>query len=263
MENYKKIRKIMYETQFNRWSHFINNKSPYTRIKSVYYIETASLFLFFTQKFIKSPNIITILYILSGVTGACLLNSSQNELFFIGIFLVFTKGTFDWADGALARRLNKTSFLGHVLDTYGSLVNDTVFRVAIIYYTLGYYPDLMFLLPVIAFTFFITKFSLFSDYMYSNMIKLKSLKTIRNNKFDDIIQEPQKATGLAKWYYRYQYILDSRARSIDFLLLILIIDVLVDYDISGYLLILSILLVLRALITHIASIYYAFKTYGN
>jgi len=263
MENYNKIRKMMYEEQFKRWSHLINIKSPYTLIKGVYYMETASFFLFFTQKFIKSPNFITLLYLLTGVIGAFLLNSSHNELCYIGIFMVFTKGTFDWSDGPLARRLNKTSFLGHAFDTYGALVNDYAFRVAFVYYTLGYYPDLIFLFPLIVFIFLITKFSLFADHLYYKIIKEKPLKQIRNNKFDDIIKDPKQATGLAKWYVRYQSILDTRARSIDFLLLILIIDIMLDYDVSGFLLILSILLVLRAIIIHAASIYYAFQIYKN
>ena len=151
MEKYKNIRKTMYSTQFARWSHLINIKAPYTLAKSIYYMETASLFLFLTQKIIKSPNFITLLYALSGVIGAFLLNSSQETLFYIGIFMVFTKGTFDWADGPLARRLNKTSFLGHALDTYGAHLNDAAFRVAFIYYTLGYFSEIMYLFPILAF----------------------------------------------------------------------------------------------------------------
>ena len=99
MEKYNKIRKTMYSVQLTRWAHLINIKSPYTLIKAIYYMETASLFLFITQKIIKSPNFITFLYALTGVIGSFLLLSSQETMFYIGIFMVFTKGTFDWADG--------------------------------------------------------------------------------------------------------------------------------------------------------------------
>ena len=88
MEKYKTLRDTMYEVQLKRWKHLINIKSPYTLIKSIYYIETASLFLFFTQNIIKSPNFITLLYIFVGIIGAFLLNSSQ-EFFFILVLLWF------------------------------------------------------------------------------------------------------------------------------------------------------------------------------
>lgn len=263
MEKYSIIRKTMYEGQFKRWSHVINIKSPYTLIKSVYYMETASFFLFITQKFIKSPNFITALYFLTGVIGSILLNSSHKELFYIGIFMVFTKGTFDWSDGSLARRLNKTSFIGHSFDTYSALVNDSVFRVAFVYYTLGYYPDLMFLFPIVAFTLLITKFSLFSDSMYYKNLADKPMKNTRDNKFDKIIIDPKQASGLAKCYYRFQSILDPRARSIDFLLLILIIDETLYFDVSGMLLFLSVIIILRALVSFLASFYYSFQIYKN
>ena len=93
MEKYKKIRKEIYDTQFTTYRNFINYKAPYTFIKAIYYIETASLFLFVTQKIIKSPNLITFLYALTGVIGAFLLYSPQELLFYSGVFMVFTKGT--------------------------------------------------------------------------------------------------------------------------------------------------------------------------
>ena len=264
MEKYNKIRKTMYSVQLTRWAHLINIKSPYTLIKAVYYMETASLFLFITQKIIKSPNFITFLYALTGVMGAFLLNSSQETLFYIGIFMVFTKGTFDWADGPLARRLNKTSFLGHSLDTYGAHVIDSAFRVTFVYYTLGYYPDLMFLFPVIAFILLITKFNLFSDFLYyknSAENPLDKGKKVRSNEFEEDLKDPKKIKGIAKWYYGYQSFLDARARSIDFLLLVLIVDTMFDYNLSKLLLTLSVLIILRAIVMYAAGVYLAFKVY--
>ena len=264
MEKYNKVRKTMYSTQLKRWSHFINIKSPYTLVKSIYYMETASLFLFLTQKIIKSPNFITFLYAITGVMGAFLLLNPQDELFYIGIFMVFTKGTFDWADGSLARRLNKTSFLGFALDEYGAYLSDAAFRVAFIYYTLGYFPELMYLFPIIAFILLITKFSLFSDYMYYKNVAynpLEKYKKVINNEFEEVIKDSKEATGVANWYHRYASFLDARARSVDFLLLILIIDRVFDYNLSELLLILSALIVLRALVMYAAGIYSAFKVY--
>jgi len=264
MEKYKKIRKTMYSVQLMRFSHLINIKSPYTLFKSIYYIETASLFLFITQKIIKSPNFITFLYILTGVIGAFLLHSSQEMMFYLGIFMVFTKGTLDWSDGALARRLNKTSSLGHALDIYGAVVSDSAFRVAFVYYTLGYYPDLMFLFPIIAFMLLITKFNLFSGFMYYKNNAENPLvkgKELRNNEFEENLKDLKNIKGIAKWYYKCEPFLDARARSVDSLLLILFIDNMFDYDLSKLLLILSVLIISRAVVMYLAGMYFAFKVY--
>ena len=264
MEKYNKIRKTMYSTQLKTWANFINIKSPYTYIKSLYYMETASLFLFISQKIIKSPNFITFLYALTGVTGAFLLNSSHEILFYVGIFMVFTKGTFDWADGPLARRLNKTSFLGHALDEYGAYVSDAAFRLAFIYYTFGYFPELMYLFPIVAFTLLVNKLNLFADYIYLKDIVSNSSEKdnkVSNNEYENINKDSGKSVDIVKWYYRYIAFLDGRARSIDFLLLFLIIDRFVDYYVSEALLILSILIVLRAMLMYLAGIYLAFKVY--
>ena len=118
--NFFSIRSDIYKYNFSLHGGLINHKSPYLLIKSIYYFETASLFLCVTLNIIKSSRYITLLYLLTGVIGAFLLNSSHDTIFYLGVFMVFTKGTFDWADGPLARRLNKTSFLGHVLDCYGA-----------------------------------------------------------------------------------------------------------------------------------------------
>jgi hypothetical protein len=264
MRNFMAIRDEIYHHNLSEDGDLINFKSPYTLIKAVYYIETASIFLFITQAFIRSPNFITMLYVIAGVVGAFLLNSEQSSLFNLGIFLVFTKGTFDWADGPLARHLNKTSFLGHSFDIYGAHVIDCAFRVTFVYYTLEYYPDLMFLFPVIAFILLITKFNLFSDFLYyKNNIDNTSDngKKVRSNEFEEGLKDPKNIKGFTKLYYSYQSILDARARSIDFLLLILLIDNIYDYNISKLLLSLSVLIILRGIVMYAAGVYLAFKVY--
>jgi hypothetical protein len=222
-------------------------------------METASLFLFITQNIIKSPNFITFLYAITGVIGALLLNSHNEIVFYLGIFMVFTKGTFDWADGPLARRLGKTSFLGHTLDTYGAYVSDAAFRLAFVYYALKYFPELMFLFPIFAFILLITDFRLFSDFQF-----LKTTTDVENNRDNDFekkIRSQDGMVGLKKWYFRYIAFLDSRSRSIDSLLLILLIDFSFNYDLSILLLVLSIFMIIRAIIMYFAGVYFTFKVY--
>ena len=264
MRNFMAIRDEIYHHNLSEDGDLINFKSPYTLIKAVYYIETASIFLFITQAFIRSPNFITMLYVTAGVVGAFLLNSEQSTLFNLGVVLVFTKGTFDWADGPLARRLNKTSFIGHAFDEYGAYVSDAAFRLAFIYYTLGHFPELMYLFPIIAFMLLITKFSFFIDYLYFKNIvgnRLEDNDQSHNKEFEKAIKDPKEAPFLVKWYHRYVSFLDARARSIDFLLLILVIDRAFDDNLSEILVVLSLCLISRAIIMYAASIYSALKVY--
>tara|TARA_B100000989_G_C19532146_1_gene470686 strand:- start:6677 stop:7471 length:795 start_codon:yes stop_codon:yes gene_type:complete len=264
MENYKIIRDTMYEVQLKRWKHLINIKSPYTLIKSIYYIETASLFLFFTQNIIKSPNFITLLYIFVGIVGAFLLNSSQEFFFYLGAFMVFTKGTFDWADGALARRLNKTSFLGHALDVYGANICDAAFRIAFVFYTMNYYSEYMLLFPLFAFVLLITKFNTFSDVLYyKNISDDDTIQDKKKNNFEENLRQGKQMKKATKLYNIYTSFLDERARGTDFLILILLIDGISDIDIAPLLLILSALIIIRAIVQYIATTYLAIQNYKN
>jgi len=260
MERYKDIRKTMYQTQFGRWADLINLKAPYTFIKSLYYMETASLFLFLTQKIIKSPNLITLLYMVTGVIGAFLINSSQVTLVYIGIFMIFTKGTFDWADGPLARRLNKTSFIGHALDSYGAYISDIAFRISFVYFTLSYFPKFMFLFPAVSLILLATDFRIFANSLYIGT-NLNNEATVRSTEFEEKLRDKKNLAGISKWYFLYESFLDARSRNIDFLLLILLFDVAFGYNFQILLLVLSALILLRSTVKFVASVYFVFNTY--
>jgi hypothetical protein len=264
---YRSTRKILYERNLREHGNLINKKNPYTYLKSIFYMEIAVGFLFLTQKIIKNPNTITLMYIFSGLIGAILLNSTD-VVKFIGIWLIFSKGVFDWADGTLAKYNNKKSFLGHVLAVYGGILSDVAFRAAFIYYTLSHYQlDLLFLFPVFMFILMMTDFRLYSDFQYLKKItdvgELKQDCHIRNNEFEQSVRIQDDSSNLKKWYFRYISFLDSRARSIDSLLLVLLIDFTYNYDLSMLLLTLSLLIILRAIIMYIAGVYFSFKVYDE
>lgn len=266
MANFFSIRKDIYKYNLSvQGDNLINIKYPYSSIKGIYYMETASIFLFLTQKIIKSANFVTVLYILTGVFGAFLvILSPHNCFFYLGLFMIFTKGTFDWADGALARRLNKTSFLGHALDVYGANICDAAFQMAFIFYTMNYYPEYMFLFPLFAFVLLITKFNTFSDVLYYKKIRDDlTIHDKKKNNFEKNLRQGKKMKQITKLYDIYTSFLDARARSTDFLILILLIDGISDVDITFLLLIFSALIILRAFVRHIATTYLAFQNYSN
>ena len=178
--------------------------------------------------------------------------------------MVFTKGTFDWADGALARRLNKTSFLGHALDEYGANICDAAFRVAFVFYTMNYYPEYILLFPLFAFILLITKFNTFSDLLYyKNFRNDHTLQDRKENNFEEDLRQGKKMKKITKLYNIYTSFLDARARSTDFLILILLIDRISDVDTNFLLLVLSSLIIIRAIVEYIATAYLAFQNYRN
>ncbi len=264
---YKKSRRNLYERNFRNFGHLINIKSPYTYLKSIFYMEAAILFLFLTQKIIKNPNVVTLLYVISGLAGVIMLNSTNILLQFFGLWLVFSRGVFDWADGTLAERLNRKSFIGYCMATYGNLITDTAFRASFLFYTLNYYPELSVLFPIGVFILLVTDFRLFSDFQYLKTMTGVGIKpgcTFRDNTFEkDVRNENISNNSLKKWYFKYIAFLDSRSRSIDSLLLILALDFSFDYDLSILLLTLSALIILRAIVMHIAGMYFSFKVYSE
>jgi hypothetical protein len=82
---------------------------------------------------------------------------------------------------------------------------------------------------------------------------------MRNNQFQNTIR--QDNSRILKIYNFYVSILDERARGIDFLLLILLSDLTFDFINPSILLILTLLIVLRALVKYAATSYLAYKTY--
>ena len=68
---------------------------------------------------------------------------------------------------------------------------------------------------------------------------------------------------ITKLYNIYTSFLDARARSTDFLILILLINRMPDIDTNFLLLVLSSLIILRAIVEYIATTYLAFQNYRN
>ena len=66
-----------------------------------------------------SPNVVTILSIILGVTGGVLLYFGAHPLLwlnYVGLFLIIWANTYDSADGQLARLTKQYSRLGRILD---------------------------------------------------------------------------------------------------------------------------------------------------
>tara|TARA_A100001011_G_C14320665_1_gene850466 strand:- start:7648 stop:8490 length:843 start_codon:yes stop_codon:yes gene_type:complete len=228
--NYYKLRKIHYKTQTTTWKEIeITNwiKNPYTAFKSIFYIETSALIVYFSQFTNISPNQLTFVYIFFGAIGGLLLASDNSLLILISIFLIFTKGTFDWADGLLARIKNQTSNLGNLLDNWGAKVGSYSFFAGFGYYLYNKSNSEVFLLLII-FTIFLRAIDL-KDYSY-HLAMYEFTKQRDKKKFFQKLNFSKnlfskKKFNLFKILKNFiQNYVDERARTIDLILLLILTD---------------------------------------
>ncbi len=233
------IKKFIFKQQFKRFPYlnqFRNN--PYTYLKARYYMYCSVLLIYFLIKSRITPNMVTIAYGLCGVLGGVLLSVPNPYCNIAGIIIFFNKGILDWSDGHLARIKYKTTLKGHILDVYGAYLNSIGFNIGLGFFVLNQtgYELLIYLIATIAF-------------LYSGPILLGKniiLDELKKNKIQDIIikhnidnvskkNSKNNKISYPKWIIFFKGFLDDRARSVDFILLVMIIDINLKSNFSFYL----------------------------
>jgi len=179
--------------------------------------------------------------------------------------MFFSKGILDLSDGHLARITNQTSITGHVLDVYGAVLNDLGFQMG-----LGFYvvfktanPIFLYLIPLIPF-FYATKLKPFSKkILFEEILKEDSIadeiKKSSDATTSDVIYEDAKASILGKYkkYSKYfSNFLDPRARSVDFICLLILIEI---FTVASITWIIFLAFVLKGLLQFVGGYYITIK----
>ena len=234
--NYLNIRKLHYKTQ--RKIHLTLNASlddwlfsPYHCLKTRFFIELSSLFVFFMQHTPIRPNFLTILYVISGIVGAVLLGSLEKNLIVVGVIVFFMCGILDWMDGLLARVTKKKSTLGNVLDAWAGDVVAFSFIIGLGMYVFNATQEIHFLyLMVIIIAIkaldlkdFCYRWLVYEFYKNSKLRNKKNKKKIKSN-----IDDQNFSKGLVFLKRFFQSFLDNRARTIDGIGLIILIELTYD-----------------------------------
>ena len=201
---------------------------PYSYVKARYYMFFAALLVWFLQRTRIEPNSVTKFYIALGIVSAILLASGNTILILIGLFLVFSKGVVDWADGHLARLKKKQSLSGHILDVFGARVHSIAFFTALGFYQFQLHDEIWFLYLVCAYP--ISYALLMKRFQYKYLFEhlQHSADQIRrqNDKHDST--EPESGassnTTLRLLKSAAINILDDRSRSIDLICLLIFCD---------------------------------------
>jgi len=267
MYTIKELREEQYCYHRNLYPYIDSwKKNPYTYLKARFYMEASAVLVHFLLKTKIKPNTVTIIYGLAGIIGGILLSISNNYTIAIAIFIFFTKGILDWSDGHLARVTGQTSVTGHVLDVYGALLNDLGLQMGLGFYvafktgnTIFYY-----LIPLIPF-FYATGLKSFSvQVLFQEMMKKRFVKDRIKKSCNDaagfpsILEDPKdKILGKYRKYYDiFSGILDARARSVDLICLLILVEMFTSVSITW---IIFIALVIKGFISFVGGYYITIK----
>ena len=242
MQTIKEARKYQYDYHSEKFPYVDDwKRNPYTFLKARFYMEASAILVYFLLKTKIKPNTVTIIYGLSGIVGGILLSIPLNITIILALFIFFTKGILDWSDGHLARVTGQTSIAGHVLDSYGALLNDLGFQIGLGCYVAFKTDSVMFyyLIPLIPF-FYATKLKTFSEIILFTELSKKKFLEDRMQRCADVgtthtTSKNIKANVLGKYkkYYKYfSSFLDARARNVDFICLLILIEMLTSISIT-------------------------------
>jgi len=230
--------------------------SPYTWLKARFYMELSAMLVFLLLKTNVHPNTITMIYGLAGLFGGALIASGMESLVVAGVVVFFVRGVFDWSDGHLATRTGRTSRTGHILDVYGAILGSIGLGVGVglfvadrtgylwIYYLVPLYP--------------IFRALLLSNYGQS--ILLRKMAVTDYSEFDANKALKKRAesqniqdSSLFQRGYRLVYtFMDDRARTVDFIGLMILIDLFNGTDYTFYI---FLLLMVKWFVAYAGSFY--------
>lgn len=242
MKSVTELRKYQYDYHTKLYPYLNDwKRNPYTWLKARFYMETSAILVYFLLKTKIKPNTVTIVYGLLGIIGGILLGISKNPTVIIAIAIFFLKGILDWSDGHLARVTGQTSITGYVLDVYGALLNDLGFQIGLGFYVafktgnpIFYY--MIFLIPF----FYAVNLKSFSQAVLfekilkrsfiNNEIKGVSNVATSNKEYKDV---KLGISGRCEKCFKYfSSFLDARARSVDFICLLILVEMFVGISIT-------------------------------
>ncbi|MBF0405785.1 MAG: CDP-alcohol phosphatidyltransferase family protein [Candidatus Riflebacteria bacterium] len=267
METYSIIRSQQYTHHSNYFPYILDWKcNPYTFLKSIFYMESSAVLVYFLQETKIHPNFITFLYCACGVIGGLLLSLPNCTANIFATAIFFSKGILDWTDGHYARLTKQTSTTGHILDTYGALLNDLGLRIGLGFFVFNKTGEIyiLYILPLLVLFFAInlTSFSQAELFVKTKCEFTQDTSITNKNYFfeekNELDNYSLRFYSMKNLYLNLTAILDERARSVDFVCLCILIDLSWGYSFSTYI---FLLMVIRQLSILIAS-YYIFYRYS-
>jgi len=238
MNTLKDLRNQQYDYHRKQFPYLFDYiKNPYSFLKAKFYMESSAVLVYLLLRTNIKPNTITIIYGLLGIVTGILLSIPNNYTIFIALIIAFTKGTLDWSDGHFARITGQTSLTGHILDVYGAHLNSLGLQIGLGLYIANNSDTLVFyyLVPLLLF------FRIANLYVFSKTIMFDEIPYLYDpSSLSNIIESNKKLLDdmpnsrsniyvkIKKFFLGF---LDDRARSVDFICLIILLELLYSFNI--------------------------------
>ena len=234
--NYKNIRKLIYKNRIkissiatsdmNKW-----HKMPYTALKSKIFYEISSVLVFLLQYTSIKANWISLTYAALAIIAGILLSSGIDNMILAGLVIIFFKSILDWMDGDIARLKKQTSELGDLIDAWAGLVGYYSFLIGLGMYLFNATQEIHFIYVMIL--IIMIKSLDLKDYAYHRIMyysyKNNTLPQKIKNKGKKITQKKNNIPNtLIILKNFFQNFLDNRARTNDFICLIILIELIYD-----------------------------------
>ena len=235
----RELKVIIFEQQFSKFPYLNDfSTNPYTFLKARYYMYSSVLLVYVLLKTNITPNMVTIAYGVSGVIGGVLL-AVPNIYFNIAAVLVFfNKGILDWSDGHLARLKYSPTLTGHILDEYGASINSIGLIMGVGFFSINQtgYTFLMYPIAIAGFLHS-EKYTSFGKNVI--LSQLNKLMTEREAVACDstVASQGISENHAIKFHWIisiFRNILDDRARSVDLVLVIVLLDCYFNYSLTLY-----------------------------
>ena len=233
-------------------------KNPYTFLKSRYYIEIGSIITFLLIPYKITANNLTFIYAYISPIAAILISINAKIPILIGAAIFFNRSILDWIDGYWASYKRQTSYKGNLLDSFGAKIGTISFNTGLGIFCYNLNNNLLYLYLTIGLLFLHS--TLIREYS-SNLI----LRDVANNMVG-VKKESNKDPNRSNFHHSKKYLnfipniilsffynaFDGRARSIDFILLIMIVDLFSNTQFTPFL---FIFIVLKSVMHYLGDLY--------
>ena len=216
-------------------------KCPYTWLKAQLYMEASAVLVYLLLKTKIKPNTVTIVYTVMGILGGILLVIPSKAATLLAILLFYFRGILDWSDGHYARITEQTSITGSILDSYGaragwiSLWVGLGLNVAsrsgmmVFYYLVPLIPALW-----AGDIWLLARVQLFDKYVSEGRFQ----EGIKKSKEELLVSESAQGKGIIstakKMFWLMHSVFEHRARFVDLICLILLIEMFSTIFISWF-----------------------------
>ncbi|MBF0380671.1 MAG: CDP-alcohol phosphatidyltransferase family protein [Magnetococcales bacterium] len=222
----KELRKHQYDYHI-KYFPFIDDyiHHPYSFLKTKFYMAASAILIFYLLKTRITPNSLTVTYALAGVVGGVLLAIPHPLAVQIGVLLFFTKGILDWADGHYARITKMTTLRGHVLDMYGAHLGALGLQIGLGFFVAWrnelYTTELLVLVTMIPFLY-AARLTFFADAVILKDVLDGGLRPLM---VQDVSASNKSTQSFArKTYNSISSYMDDRARTVDLICLLMLIE---------------------------------------